>query len=362
MASAVGMESPSVMKPLFSPAAPKMKISSPSSVKAASPASQYERLESKIGEGTYGKVHKAKCLKTGQIVAIKKSKVSASDVEVGGISFTVLREIKLMQAVRHPNVMSCLDVFPDGGVLHLVMEFMDGDLNKIIEDRRMQLKEEHVKCLSSQMLQGLAALHRLYFLHRDITPTNILLSFRSGIAKLTDFGMARTLGHRERPLTPMCTTLWYRAPELLYGAKFYGPAVDIWSAGCIVAELYQRKAIFQGRGEFDMLGKIFEKRGTPTEDSWRDASALPNFVEFTPLAQVPMSTVIPHASGHAHAVLDKLLSLDPKQRPSAEDALCLEFFKTAHPPACEPHRLPFVQQVGSSERADARSRSPFNLI
>merc|ERR1719265_2203786 len=196
------------------------------------------------------------------------------------------------------------------------MEFMDGDLNKLVDENSATLGCWNVKCLSSQLLEGLAALHRLYFLHRDITPTNILLNFRSGIAKLTDFGMARTLGHRERPLTPMCTTLWYRAPELLYGAKFYGQGVDLWSAGCIMGELFLRKALFQGRGEFDMLGKIFEKRGTPTEDSWRDASALPNFVEFTPLAQVPMSTVIPHASGHAHALLDKFLSLDPKQRPS----------------------------------------------
>merc|ERR1740133_480432 len=146
------MESPSMWK-WHSPAA-SLKASSPVSIKAASPASQYERLESKIGEGTYGKVHKARDLKTGQIVAIKKSKVSATDVEVGGISFTVLREIKLMQAVRHPNVMGCLDVFAEGGVVHLVMEFMDGDLNKIIDDRRMTLTEAHVKCLGSQLLEG----------------------------------------------------------------------------------------------------------------------------------------------------------------------------------------------------------------
>merc|ERR1712146_618828 len=97
--------------------------------------------------------------------------------------------------------------------------------------------------------------------------------------------------------------------------------MGIWSAGCIMAELFLRKALFQGRGEFDMLAKIFEKRGTPTEDSWRDASALPNFVEFTPLAQVPIATVLPAASLHAQALIGELLSLDPKQRPAADDAL-----------------------------------------
>merc|ERR1719329_1647214 len=125
----------------------------------------------------------------------------------------------------------------------------------------------------------------------------------SGAAKLSDFGTARTVGHRERPLTPMCTTLWYRAPELLYGAKYYGNGVDIWSAGCIMGELFLRRALFQGRGEFDMLAKIFEKRGTATEETWRDVSALPNFVEFTPLAQVPLSTVLPQATTYAQGLI-----------------------------------------------------------
>jgi cyclin-dependent kinase 7 len=346
------MESPCVVKPVkpqtFSPAA-SIKVSSPGSAKSASPAAHYERIESKIGEGTYGKIHKAKDVRTGQIVAIKKSKVSATDLEVGGISFTVLREIKLMQAVRHPNVMSCIDVFADGGVLHLVMEFMDGDLNKIIEDRRMAIDEAHVKCLSSQVLKGLAALHRQWFLHRDVTPTNVLLSHRSGVAKLTDFGMARSINHRERPLTPMCTTPWYRAPELLYGAKFYGPSVDMWSAGCVVAELFFRKALFQGRGEFDMLAKIFEKRGTPTQEAWGDASALPNFVEFSQHPEVPFSVLLPAASTAAHSILQALLSLNPKGRPSAEGALQHEFFASALPVACEPRELPFVRPAATGE-------------
>jgi cyclin-dependent kinase 7 len=240
--------------------------------------------------------------------------------------------------------MGCLDVFSDGGVLHLVMEFMDGDLNKIIDDRRVLLSESHVKCLSSQLLEGLAALHKQWFLHRDVTPTNVLVSYRSGIAKLTDFGMARAISHRERPLTPMCTTLWYRAPELLYGAKFYEYSVDIWSAGCVIAELFLRKALFQGRGEFDMLGKIFEKRGTPTETLWPDASALPNFVGFSNHPEVPFSTLLPKVSSSAHMLLQELLSLNPSRRPKAEVALQHEFFRHAIPAACEPQQLPFVRQ------------------
>lgn len=331
---------PTSMKAAISPAALK------SPPPAASPASQYERLESNIGEGTYGKVHKARDLRTGCIVAIKKAKVCAMDRSVGGIGFTTLREIKLMQAVKHPNLMGCLDVFAEGGVIHLVMEFMDGDLKKLIEEKGTIFNEPHVKCMSRQILEGIAALHGQWFVHRDVTPTNILVSFGTGIAKLGDFGFSRTIGHRDRPLTPMCTTLWYRAPELLYGAKHYGQMVDIWSMGCVIVEMFLRQALFPGKGELDMLTKIFQKRGTPTEDVWRDVSALPTYLEFSPHAPVPISTLLLGASAAGHNLIDTFLSLDPKQRPSARDALSHEFFTTAWPKACSPQDLPFVRAFG----------------
>jgi len=322
---------------------------SPMSNKVGSPASQYERIESNIGEGTYGKVHRARDIKTGRHVAIKKTKMSAADREVGGIGFTALREIKVMQAVRHPNVMGCLDVFMDGGALHIVMELMDADLRKVLDDRSIVLSEAHVKCMALQLLEGLGALHQKWFAHRDVTPTNLLVSYASGVIRLTDFGFARSIGHKDRPLTPMCTTLWYRAPELLYGAKFYGQAVDIWSAGCIIAEFIHGEAMFRGRGEFDMLAKIFEKRGTPTEETWRDVSALPSFVEFSYFPKVDLAKILPRASRAAGSLIDSLLSLDPKQRPSALEALAHNFFTSALPAASSPIDLPFVQVIGDSQ-------------
>lgn len=313
-----------------------------------SPASRYERLESRIGEGTYGKVHKARDLRTGQCVAVKKCKCSAADRELGGLGFTALREVKLMQAVRHPNVMGCLDVFSDGGALHIVMEFMDGDLRKLVEDRSVSLSEAHIKSLAKQLCQGLAAIHQRFFVHRDLSAMNILLSFSTGVAKIADFGFTRTIGHKERPLTPHCTTLWYRAPELLYGARFYGQAVDIWSAGCIIGELFLRKAFFLGETQLDMLTKIFEKRGTPTESTWKDVSALPTFLQYSHHPPAPMATILPSASAAAHDLLGSLLTLDPKQRPSADGVLESEFFTTANPEACEPRELPFVRQISLS--------------
>lgn len=151
-----------------------LHLSSPEPLKAmvalspelTSPAAQYERLESNIGEGTYGKVHKALYVKTGQVVAIKKAKESLADRDLGGLTFTALREVKVMKGIRHKNLMTCLDVFVEGGHINLVMEFMEGDLKKLIEDRRVELTEAHAACLAQQLLQGLNALHQRFFVHR----------------------------------------------------------------------------------------------------------------------------------------------------------------------------------------------------
>jgi len=323
---------------------------SPSWAVGSSPGSRYKRIEPRIGEGAYGTVHRAHDLVSGRSVAIKTFKVKADTFKLGGLDYRALREVKLMQALRgHPNIMSCFDVFSQDGALHLVMEFMDGDLRILIDDQSVVLSEAHVKCLTGQLLQGLAAIHRNFFVHRDLTASNILLSFSTGLAKITDFGTARTLGHKaresegeERPLTPHNTMYWYRAPELLYGARFYGPGVDVWGVGCIFAELFLRKPLFPGKREFDMLDLILEMRGSPTDRTWLDVSALPNF---WPSEHPPrqMSDVLPMVSETARNVLEGMLVLDPKQRLKADQALRSEFFSAAAPNACAPHELPFVR-------------------
>eukprot|EP00927_Polykrikos_kofoidii_P059690 TRINITY_DN54831_c0_g1_i1.p1 TRINITY_DN54831_c0_g1~~TRINITY_DN54831_c0_g1_i1.p1 ORF type:complete len:344 (+),score=43.41 TRINITY_DN54831_c0_g1_i1:117-1148(+) len=321
-------------------------LASPQPVRAImSPASNYERVEANIGEGAYGKVHKARDVRTGKAVAVKKAKNSAADRDVGGIGFIALREVKVMTAIKHPNVMGCLDVFVDGGALHLVMDFMDGDLKRVIEDKSLILSESHVKCLSRQLLQGVRALHQMWFVHRDVTPGNILVHFATGVLKLTDFGFTRTIGHGNRPLTSTCTTLWYRAPELFYGARFYGMPIDIWSSGCVMAEMLQRKALFAGRSDFDMLTIIFDKRGTPTEEVWKDVSALPSYVPFSFHPETPFSEFMPTVSAAGCCLLGSMIRLDPKRRLTADAALSHEFFNRC----CEPHELPFAEcQDGSS--------------
>jgi len=244
--------------------------------------------------------------------------------------------------VKHENLMGYLDVFVEDGAINLVMEFMDGDIKRLVEQRGIEFNEPQVKCIARQLLDGLSALHAQFFVHRDLAPTNVLISFATGAVKLGDFGFSRTIGHRDRPLTPMCTTLWYRAPELFFGAKYYGQAVDLWSTGCVLAELFLRQALFPGRGEMDMLSRIIENRGAPSEECWTDVSALPNFLEFGQGEKKPMSSVLPNVSSQAQHLVDSLLSLDPKRRPTAPGALAHEFFVSAWPKACEPQKLPFV--------------------
>lgn len=307
-----------------------------------SPGARYARLESNIGEGTYGKIHKAIDSRTQEIVAIKKAKITNADRVTCGIDFTIIREIKLMKAVQHENVMGLLDAYSDGGTLHLVMAYMDADLRKVIDDRSLELTEAHVKCLFCQVAQGTAAMHRFFFVHRDLAPTNILVSYHTGVAKVSDFGSARTFGDDQRPMTPNCTTLWYRCPELLYGARFYGQPVDIWSIGCVLGELFLRTALFRGRGELDMLEKVFEKRGTPSPDVWADCNALPRFMEFSQHSKISVASYVPRASEAACNLIDIMLALAPKQRPTAQEVLQNPFFTNAKPAACDRAQLPFI--------------------
>merc|ERR1712137_951807 len=140
---------------------------------------------------------------------------------------------------------------------------------------------------------------------------------------------------------------WYRAPELFYGAKYYGVSVDIWSLGCVCAELLCRKPFFQGRTDMDMLVKIFEKRGTPSEELWPGVSSLPQFLGFSHSSATAFSTLLPNASVSAHGFLDKVLWLDPKGRPKAAEALLHEFFASPLLAPCAPQELPFVVLAGA---------------
>lgn len=236
----------------------------------------YQRIE-KIGEGTYGVVYKAINRKTNNIVALKKIRLENEDE---GIPATTIREISLLKILKHPTIINLIDVIYSDKRLYLVFEYIDRDLRSFI-DNQDEIPIEIILRMTHQLLTALNFCHARGILHRDVKPQNILVDTDLNL-KLADFGLGRAINVPLRTYTHDIVTLWYRPPEILLGAKYYSGAVDMWSAGCIVAELILCKPLFPGDSEIDQLYKIFRVRGTPDDDMWMNVTYLPNYQEMFP--------------------------------------------------------------------------------
>ncbi|KAF0989422.1 hypothetical protein HZS_1743 [Henneguya salminicola] len=191
-----------------------------------------------LGEGQYAMVYKADDVLENKIVAIKKIKMSMYDEYNEGVNLSAIREIKALKNITHENIIKLFDVFGTKNNINLVYDYMETDLLKIIEDPHSVLSPSNLKSYMLMSLRGLEFLHYRFILHRDLKPSNLLID-RKGILKLGDLGLARSFGHR-RPMTSLVVTRWYRAPELLYGARHYGVGIDTWSMGCILCEMLKR--------------------------------------------------------------------------------------------------------------------------
>ncbi|KAL3818674.1 hypothetical protein ACJIZ3_004579 [Penstemon smallii] len=241
---------------------------------------EFERLN-KIDEGTYGVVFRARDKKTGEIVALKKVKM---EKEREGFPLTSLREINILLSFHHPFIVDVKEVVVGSNLdsIFMVMEYMEHDLKGLMETIKQPYSQSEVKCLMLQLLGGIKYLHDNWVLHRDLKTSNLLLN-NQGELKICDFGLARQYGSPLKPYTHLVVTLWYRAPELLLGAKQYSTAIDMWSLGCIMAELLSKEPLFNGKSELDQLDKIFRVLGTPNEAIWPGCTKLPaykvNFVK-----------------------------------------------------------------------------------
>ena len=244
-----------------------------------------------LGEGTFGVVTKAEDTLTRKAVAIKKIRLGKYKE---GVNFTAIREIKLLQELRHPHVIELVDVFPHKRNLHLVFECCESDLEAVVKDKFLPLGVPEIKSYVQMTLKAVAYCHSCWVLHRDLKPNNLLIA-PNGALKLADFGLARVFGSPNRRFTHQVFARWYRAPELLLGSKIYGPGVDLWAVGCIFAELMLRRPFVPGSSDIDQLGRIYQQLGTPTEETWPGHKNLPDYMEFSRVPPPPLRDAFPSA-------------------------------------------------------------------
>ncbi|KAH6624473.1 kinase-like domain-containing protein [Chaetomium sp. MPI-SDFR-AT-0129] len=321
----------------------------------------YDKLND-IEEGAYGWVSRAKDAATGKVVALKRLKIDPKDR--GGLPVTGLREIQILKDCDHRNVVKLREVVVGDDTsrienIFLVLEFLEHDLKSILEDMPEPFLASEVKTLLQQLASGVAYLHDHWILHRDLKTSNLLLNNR-GRLKIADFGMARYVGDPPpRPLTQLVVTLWYRAPELLLGTARYGPAIDLWSVGCIFGELLTREPLLQGRNEVDELTKIFELCGLPTDDTWPGFRRLPNARALRlpssssssgPPSGSSIRTRFPLLTTAGVSLLNSLLSLDPSRRPTAHEMLSHEYFAQDPKPKQEAMFPTFPSKAGQERR------------
>ncbi|KAJ1560276.1 negative regulator of the PHO system, partial [Cladochytrium tenue] len=294
----------------------------------------------KLGEGTYATVYKGKNKFTNEVVALKEIHLDAEE----GAPSTAIREISLMKELRHPNIVRLHDVIHTEKTLTLVFECMDQDLKRFMDSQGGAggsptagaspgaLSPQLCRHFMQQLLRGVAFCHENRVLHRDLKPQNLLIGPRMEL-KLGDFGLARAFGIPVNTFSNEVVTLWYRAPDVLLGSRSYSTSIDVWSAGCIMAEMYSGKPLFPGKTNEDQLARIFKLLGTPSEATWPHVSELPEFKKNFPVyppqslqARLPMMDPV------ALDLLSRMITYVPQARISAKDALAHPYFEASAAP------------------------------
>ncbi|CVK89793.1 probable cyclin-dependent ser/thr protein kinase KIN28 [Fusarium fujikuroi] len=279
----------------------------------------------KLGEGTYAVVFLGHLRsKPTTLVAIKKIKVQKEYDE--GMAPDAVRELKHLQELSHPNIISLLSVFSSKDQnLNLVLEYLPrGDLEMLIRDTEsVRYGAADIKTWMGMLTRAVWFCHENFVLHRDIKPNNLLIA-DDGEVKLADFGLARSFADPHQLMSSRVITRWYRPPELLFDAKHYSGAVDVWSVGTVFAELIMRAPYLPGNTDLDQVRLVCELVGTPTDDNWPGVTKLPGYavpgqhpVRGKDWYEMRFGTV----GSDGVDLLMKTLILDPKKRITARGML-----------------------------------------
>jgi serine/threonine protein kinase len=285
---------------------------------------RYEPMEV-LGHGAYGKVFKAKDTENGTYIAMKKMNIN---LEREGVPTTTLREVALLKELIHPYIVRLHDVVVTELKLYLIFEYLDKDLRKVLDES--VLTAEQIRKIMSQILEALAFCHSRRFMHRDLKPENVLVDSELNV-KLADFGLARAYQIPNKPYTSEVQTLWYRAPEVLLGSEQYSISIDIWSVGCIFAELIRCQALFHGASPYNQIIEIFKLLGTPREEDWQGVTTLKNFpVNHEQYPAVPFEQTFHGLERNAIDLMQQMLTINPNKRISAKAALNHPYFTGAN--------------------------------
>lgn len=330
-----------------------------------------DRLGAPLGEGAFGVVRRAVDVTTGAPVALKMVQIqhygdarlpefARTDAEEDQLPVNLLREVQALRMLcHHANIVTLLDAYAAGQHLVLALEFCVVDAGKLVRKSKGGLPEPIAKRMAMDILLGLDYCHRNFILHRDVKPGNLLVT-PAGRTVLSDFGLARidirnfaranngkaseemsehadtvvvrrvpkeaVAKYEETPYTNQVSTRWYKSPELLFGAKDYGPMIDIWAAGCVIAELVKGQPLFPGENDLDQLGKIMRFLGTPSVDDWPEIVDLPDWgkVLFDDMPAQEWSTMLPSATEPFLAAVQLAVRCNPNERVTARALLTSE--------------------------------------
>merc|ERR1719408_718988 len=261
-----------------------------------------------------------------------------------------LREITSLRKLIHPNIVKLKEVIRENDELHLVFEFLDGNLYEFMKARTRSLPESKVRNIMFQTLQGLHHVHKHGYFHRDMKPENLLVN--GDTVKLADFGLAREIRARP-PFTDYVSTRWYCAPEVLLRSSVYNSPLDLWACGAIMAELYTFRPLFPGSSESDQLFKICSVVGTPSQAAWPEGHRLAGRINFRfpQFVATDLETLIPQASKEAVEVMMGTLQWDPNNRMSAARCLQHPYFANSSLPSEAP-KDPLLNMARPSSKSE----------
>ncbi|KAJ3647485.1 hypothetical protein Zmor_019362 [Zophobas morio] len=283
------------------------------------------KLLGRIGKGAHGLVFKALDTRNGRTVALKQITIASI---ANGIPKNTMREICTLRALQSKYIVQLVEIFTVDSAVLLVMDYLQRSLAEVLKDIDKPLSLPQIKTYTKMILLGVDTMHSNRIMHRDLKPANLLID-SCGILKIADFGLSRIYNkEKDRLYTHQVGTRWYRAPELLYGAQKYTPAVDMWAVGCILAEMIDKQPLFPGETDIAQLAIVIATLGTPDENVWPELTSLPDYnkIAFTHSEGQSWESKFPDCDASSVDLIKKIIQYDQHKRLGAKKALNHKFF------------------------------------